>query len=811
MALKGARSITTPVPEDRLWIVTDASLLPGAVGATLYSVRHDKPMLSGFFNLELKEFQRKWNPCEVEGIAIAAALQHWAPYIIQSVHRPEVLTDSKPCVEASMKLSRGQYSNSARLSTFLSAVGRYNANVRHVAGAANLSSDFASRNPIPCHEPHCQMCTFVKELSDSVVMSVSVADIVEGRVKVPYGNKTAWLATQNECHDLRKTVTFLTNGTVPSRNAKNMKNVRRYLSNKVVLSREGLVVKKESKPFTPVTERIVVPQQSLHGLLMALHLQLGHPSSYQLQRAFERQFFALNLTDAANLTVRNCHQCEAIKDIPKSMVEQSTEDPPTEIGYRCAADIVRRCGQKILIIRETVTSYTLAEFIPDETTASVTESLVRLCHILRPSGLTQLVVRVDPASAHQSMFLAMSKKGELLRDNIRLEIGRIKNKNKNPVIDKAIKELHRELLIISPEGGRITSSTLSQSVAMLNSRYRAPGLSSHEQWTQRDQVTGCQLPINDMDLISGQHERRELNHQYSQKSKAHGRPKNPTPKIDVGSLVYLYNDRDKTSARQRYLVTSISGGWCQLRKFTSQLFGSKAYDVRLEECYTIPTLTEIALPEVPSDSESEYYSSEDESHPLKLKIPVRVPTLPRRDPRTPSPERLPKRPVPIQRTPSPEHPPHVQNSPDHGNVPNVPHTPERVNVPNSPEYVNAQSSPEHVNVPNSPEHVIVPKVHTPEPAPEHVEVLPTVQTPDKENVPKKPAQVEAGIDAKEDHDLNVPIPKKLVERPQETRTFRRRADKDYKPPDSKKVAPATMERSKRTKKPPDHLKDYVQH
>ena len=128
----------------------------------------------------------------------------------------------------------------------------------------------------------------------------------------------------------------------------------------------------------------------------------------------------------------------------------------------------------------------------------------------------------------------------------------------------------------------------------------------------------------------------------------------------------------------------------------------------------------------------------------------------------------------------------------------MPHTPERVNVPNSPE---------HVNVPNSPEHVIVPKVHTPE----HVEVLPTVKTPDRENVPKKPAQVEAGIDAKEDHDLNVPIPKKLVERPQETRTFRRRADKDYKPPDSKKVAPATMERSKRTKKPPDHLKDYVQH
>lgn len=105
-ALKDNRTLTVPKPDDTLWIVTDASVQPGAVGATLYSVRDGQPKLSEFFNVKLPEFQQRWLPCEVEGIAIGAALHHFAPYIIQSNTKPHVLSDSKPCVEAAQKLKK---------------------------------------------------------------------------------------------------------------------------------------------------------------------------------------------------------------------------------------------------------------------------------------------------------------------------------------------------------------------------------------------------------------------------------------------------------------------------------------------------------------------------------------------------------------------------------------------------------------------------------------------------------------------------------------------------------------------------------
>ena len=99
-ALKDAKSITLPKPNDVLHIVTDAAIQPTAIGATLYAIRDGKTLLAGFYNVKLPVFQRRWLPCELEGVAIGAALNHFAPYIRQSNHKPYVLTDSKACVQA---------------------------------------------------------------------------------------------------------------------------------------------------------------------------------------------------------------------------------------------------------------------------------------------------------------------------------------------------------------------------------------------------------------------------------------------------------------------------------------------------------------------------------------------------------------------------------------------------------------------------------------------------------------------------------------------------------------------------------------
>ena len=74
----------------------------------------------------------------------------------------------------------------------------------------------------------------------------------------------------------------------------------------------------------------------------------------------------------------------------------------------------------------------------------------------------------------------------------------VKNPNKNPVAERAIEELGLELLNLSPEGGPVSDVTLALATANTNSRIRRDGLSVREVWTQRDQLTGEQLPIDEV-------------------------------------------------------------------------------------------------------------------------------------------------------------------------------------------------------------------------------------------------------------------------------------------------------------------------
>lgn len=122
------------------------------IGAILYINRGNQLHISGFFSAKLRNYQTTWIPCEVEALAIATSIKHFSPYIVQSNKKTCALTDSKPCVQAFEKLCRGEFSASPRMSTFLSVVSHYQATVQHVAGAAILPSDFASRNAISCED-----------------------------------------------------------------------------------------------------------------------------------------------------------------------------------------------------------------------------------------------------------------------------------------------------------------------------------------------------------------------------------------------------------------------------------------------------------------------------------------------------------------------------------------------------------------------------------------------------------------------------------------------------------------------------------
>lgn len=170
--LSSNKTITLPIPSDEHWIVTDGSVSQRGLGATMYAMREGKLNLAGFFSAKLRKHQVTWLPCEIEALSIAAAIKHFSPFIVKSLKQSHVLTDSKPCVEAINKLRRGEFSSSPRVTSFLSVASRYQISIQHLAGSANVPSDFASKNAPECTEPRCQICNFTTQTEDSVVRAV---------------------------------------------------------------------------------------------------------------------------------------------------------------------------------------------------------------------------------------------------------------------------------------------------------------------------------------------------------------------------------------------------------------------------------------------------------------------------------------------------------------------------------------------------------------------------------------------------------------------------------------------------------------
>ena len=126
--------------------------------------------------------------------------------------------------------------------------------------------------------------------------------------------------------------------------------------------------------------------------------------------------------------------------------------PPEAVGMSFAADVLKQNRQLILVLRETASSYTAASLIENEKHDTLRDALARLCIELHPIDGPSAIIRTDPAPA----FVALKNHPVLQRLNISLDIGRVKNINKNPVAEKAISELHDELLRQQPGGGPVS-------------------------------------------------------------------------------------------------------------------------------------------------------------------------------------------------------------------------------------------------------------------------------------------------------------------------------------------------------------------
>ena len=570
-SLKNPRILTIPRPTDKLVMTVDASPLNDGISSTLFIKRVERRLIAGFFSVKLKQHQVSWMPCEHEALAIAGGINHFAPYIRENEQPMQVLSDSKPCVQAYQKLCKGFFSASARVSTFLSTLSTHNVTLQHLRGEHNTSSDFASRHPQSCSGSGCQICTFVNDLSDTVVNSVTVSDVISGKISMPYLNITAWKSVQHDCQTLRRAFAHLTQGTRPSKKAKNMKDLRRILLVASVDS-QGLLVVKKSDPFVTERNLIIVPTAILPGLITAIHLYFTHPTKHQMTKLFSRYFYGINSEAVISNVVEACSTCNSLKKVPKEIFTQKANPSPTQPGSNFSADVMRRSKQKVLVTIDWYSGFTVGSIIPDESHTTLRSALLTDTSLFRVKPCT---VWVDNAPG----FRPLKDDAILQSHNIKLDFGRVKNPNKNSIADKCIQELELELLKTKPDTKSITSSELQEAILTLNQRIRGRGLSAKEILLQRDQNTGEQLNIDSHNFSLQQQQNRQRNHLPSAISKASKPVFATNCDVKVGDLVYLKMEGDKTQARDRYIVTGFVNGNVELQKLSGRLFASRKYEV----------------------------------------------------------------------------------------------------------------------------------------------------------------------------------------------------------------------------------------
>ena len=131
---------------------------------------------------------------------------------------------------------------------------------------------------------------------------------------------------------------------------------------------KGILIIRKDDPYVGSRSLIVCPTALASGLLTALHLHFNHPSKYQLQKIFSRYFYTCNATQYISDITDGCSLCVSVKKMPPELFEQSSSLPPEFPGESLAADVISRNRQKILVVRDTLSSFTSATFISNETT-----------------------------------------------------------------------------------------------------------------------------------------------------------------------------------------------------------------------------------------------------------------------------------------------------------------------------------------------------------------------------------------------------------------------------------------------------------
>ena len=585
--LKRPEVIYVPRRSDSLYLCSDGALSGPALGVKLLIKRegHENFLPSFNYGFRVKSSMLGWSPCEFEAYSLVQGIKKMKPFLRYVDNPSTALVDSKAVVEAIQRMERGLFSSNRRLQDLLANISSERLKVLHMS--AKIASpilqlvDFGSRHPVECNNIHCTICIDSKNADTTFFGQVQVEDL-----KSPHVSLKMWIDMQKSSKDCQRAAALIQSGKLPHRKEIRINDLREYLR-KCTLNKSGLLVTSSSNTTHPFqdahVERIVVPQEFAFNFLTLFHKKCNHPSVSQLLKLFNRQFFALHIQQLIKQVTDACDTCAAMKAIPMETLQYSTPTKPSTVGSFFNADVLVESCQKILVIRDNLTSFTDAMFVPNEQKSTLRDALVVMVSKLRSTK--NVVIRTDPHSSLKS--LAQDK--SLSEENIILELGSPKNVNKNAVAEKAIQELRREILSLSPEGNKISELTLAKALLNLNTRIRHTGRSSRELWLRRDQFTGEPLNFHDHDISNQQFNMRQSSHESSAKYASRHAPPVQLPQVHIGDQVYVKSDKSKSKCRDPFFVVGKDKDSVSLQKLSMGKNRHNIIPVSVQNIYKSPS------------------------------------------------------------------------------------------------------------------------------------------------------------------------------------------------------------------------------
>ena len=561
--IKNMTNLYLPTSDDQLIITCDGARTPPAVGMVLQAKTPDQKIkIVRYYSVKLKNHHLKWFPCELEATALGTAIEAFYEFIKQSNKPVIICPDSKAVVDAAKKLSKGQFSLSPRIQTFLNNLGKINHDIQHISGKSghNAAGDFQSRTASDCNSELCQICNYVTSTADTII-DVKLNPITDAQESaMPFLNRITWKHIQDRDKACSQAKHCLTTGQTASKKSGKTNVETRRIIDKAHIASDGLLVVDHTIPLsTTKIERIVVPTTYLDSLMSQIHASFNHPAKSQFAQIFSKYFFAHNSTAAIDNLYEACQVCKASQNLPKQLYQYKTETNAKQPGTHFNIDVLKRAKQKIMVCTDQFSTFTTATFIENETAEHLKSGIIKTTQAIKHPG--KITIRVDSAAGFKSLHQSNSL-GDL---NIELELGEPLNKNSNACVDKSISELNQEIKKLVFNEKPINDAILSKALTNLNNKLRRNGqLSASNILFSRDRMANKNLQLDDAQLAHEQLQTRSKNNQQTSKSKNSQQPSKP--QLSKGDIVMTTANPAKHNIRESFVVTDDKGDKITIQK-----------------------------------------------------------------------------------------------------------------------------------------------------------------------------------------------------------------------------------------------------